>query len=66
MSTFEKLIDQRKRLKIKQKHMAKQLGVTTSTMSRYESGERLISADMQDTYAEVLGINLYLIINNDE
>lgn len=62
MSTLDKLIELRKRLNVKQKEIAIHLGVTKSTMSKYESGKRDISAKNQDKYAEYLGIELTIIL----
>jgi transcriptional regulator with XRE-family HTH domain len=60
MSTFEKLIEQRKRLKITQREMAKHLKVTPSTLNKYEFGKRKISAEAMDEYCDYLGYELKL------
>jgi transcriptional regulator with XRE-family HTH domain len=62
MSTFEKLVEQRRKSEISQKSMAKKLGLTNSTMNRYEKGNRGISAELQDKYAEYLGYELKLMV----
>jgi transcriptional regulator with XRE-family HTH domain len=58
MSTFSKLVEQRKRIGISQKGMAKKLGLTNTTMNRYENGNREITAKLQDDYAKYLGYEL--------
>lgn len=62
MSTFDKLVEQRCKSGINQKAMANALGITKSTMNRYEKGNRNISADMQDKYADKLGYELKLMV----
>lgn len=62
MSTFEKLIGQRKLLKITQREMAKHLKCTPTSLNRYENGSRNISATDQDTYADKLGIELKMML----
>ena len=60
MSILDSLIKIRKEQKIKQKQIAVKLGVNKTTMSRYESKSRKISAEDQDKYAEYLGLELKL------
>jgi DNA-binding XRE family transcriptional regulator len=62
MSTFTKLVEQRKKSEVSQKEMAKHLGLTNSTMNRYEKENRDISAKLQDDYAEYLGYELKLMV----
>jgi transcriptional regulator with XRE-family HTH domain len=62
MSTFDKLIIERKRLSVKQKDIAKHLGCTAATLNRYEKGNRDISSAMVDKYADYLGYELKLMI----
>lgn len=62
MSTFDKLVEFRKKLRIKQKDIAKELGYSKSTLSKYEHGVRKISAEDQDKYAEYLDIKLTLTL----
>jgi transcriptional regulator with XRE-family HTH domain len=62
MSTFDKLTEQREVQRVTQRKMAKYLKCTQSTLCRYENGKRKISAEMQDEYADKLGIELKLMI----
>ena len=62
MSTFNRLIEFRKRLGIKQKDMARYLSISKSTLSRYERGSRKITAEYMDKYAEYLNIEIQFII----
>lgn len=62
MSTFDKLIEQRKKMGITQREMAKNLRITPSTINKYEKGTRKISSEMQDVYAKFLGIEIFLMI----
>ena len=62
MSTFDKLVEQREIRGISQREMAKKLGCTSSTLNRYESGNRKISAEMQDEYSKILGFELKLMV----
>jgi len=62
MSTFEKLVEQRKKMNIKQKDIAAYLGIDKSTLSRYESQERLIDANRQDEYAKYIGYKLEIVL----
>lgn len=66
VSTFTKLVEIRKKMKIKQVDIAKHLGVTKSTLSRYENGTRDISSELQDKYAKYIGIQILLILNGVE
>jgi transcriptional regulator with XRE-family HTH domain len=61
-STFDKLVELRNRSSISQKAMASYLGLTNSTMNRYENGNRSISAKLQDQYASKLGFELKLMV----
>lgn len=58
MSTLDLLITQRKKQKVKQIEIARHLGITKTTMSKYESKDRKISAEHQDQYAEYLGFEI--------
>jgi transcriptional regulator with XRE-family HTH domain len=62
MSTFEKLVELRKKSDFNQKEMAKKLGLTKTTMNRYENNSRKISSELQDKYAEYLGYELKLMV----
>jgi transcriptional regulator with XRE-family HTH domain len=62
MSTFQKLVEYRIKLKVSQKEMALYLNCTKSTLSRYENGNRKISSEMQDLYCKKLGVGINLII----
>jgi len=61
MSTFEKLIEIRKAKLITQKEMAQHLECTASSLNKYESGKRNISAEMQDKYALYLKIGIAFV-----
>jgi transcriptional regulator with XRE-family HTH domain len=62
MSTFSKLVEQRISRKITQRKMAKLLKCTPSTLNRYEKGNRDVSANMQDDYADNLGLELKIMV----
>jgi transcriptional regulator with XRE-family HTH domain len=62
MSTIKNLAEQRVKLGIKQITIAKELSVTKTTMSRYESGKRDIPSSLLDKYAEYLGYELKLMV----
>jgi transcriptional regulator with XRE-family HTH domain len=62
MSTLAKLIELRKEKGITQKRISRVLQVTRSTMSRYESGERKISLEDAEEYADFLGYELKLML----
>jgi transcriptional regulator with XRE-family HTH domain len=62
MSTFQKLVACRRHSEITQKKMAKLLQCTTTSLNRYEQGNRNISAEKQDEYAKILGLELKLMV----
>jgi transcriptional regulator with XRE-family HTH domain len=62
MSTIDKLAEQRVKFRISQKKIADHLGVTKSTMNRYEKGSREISLANAEKYADKLGYELKLIV----
>ena len=62
MSILEKLIEERKLRKVKQKEMAKHLGITGWTLSHYEKGHRNMTLKMAEDYADKLGLEIRLLI----
>lgn len=40
------------------KHVSEKLGIDPSTLSKYESNERKVNADLLPALAEVLGVNV--------
>ena len=52
--------------KISQKELADELGVTTATISRYESGERKLPVETAKRIAEILGVDWYTLFDEEE
>lgn len=61
MDTLKTLIIHRKLRHISQPKMAAMLGITTTTLHRYEANKRAISLELVELYAEKLGFELKLI-----
>lgn len=59
---FSKLIRIRKDKRVDQKYLAQYLNITSTTMSRYESGKRHIPVDLLIKYADYLGYELKLMV----
>lgn len=62
MSTFDRLVEQRRKRGITQRQMAKWLKVPVSTLNRYEKGSRKISIHLVDQYAAELGLKIELMV----
>lgn len=62
MDMIKALIAHRKRQGISQAKMAGRLGITGLTLSRYESGNRLMPLLIAISYAGELGMELRLVI----
>jgi transcriptional regulator with XRE-family HTH domain len=62
MVIFDKLIQIRKEKRVSQGNMAYKLGITSTTLNRYEKGNRKISAELMLEYAIVLGYELKLMV----
>ena len=62
MEILKKLIQIRKEKGIDQKSMLHVLGITHTTLSRYESYKRKIPLDVLIKYADYLGYELKLLI----
>ena len=52
--------------KLSQKELADELGVTTATISRYESGERKLPVETAKRIAEILGVDWYTPFDEEE
>ena len=52
--------------KLSQKELADELGVTTATISRYESGERKLPVEVAKRIAELLDVNWYSLFDEEE
>ena len=52
--------------KLSQKELADELGVTTATISRYESGERKLPVDTAKRIAEILEVDWYTLFDEEE
>ena len=52
--------------KLSQKELADELGVTTATISRYESGERKLPVEIAKRIAEILGVDWYTLFDEEE
>ena len=52
--------------KLSQKELADELGVTTATISRYESGERKLPVETAKRIAEILGVDWYTLFDEEE
>lgn len=52
--------------KLSQKELADELGVTTATISRYESGERKLPVDTAKRIAEILEVDWYTLFDEKE
>jgi len=61
MDIFDSLIQIRKDKKVSQVELAKSIGVTRTTLSRYESKQRVISLDLTKEYAEYFGYEIRLL-----
>lgn len=62
MELLDKLIRIRKDRKIDQKHLLTYLGVSATTMSRYESKKREMPFSIMIKYADYLGYEFRLMI----
>lgn len=61
MDILDSLIQIRKDKKIDQKHMLIRLGITATTLSRYESKKRDMPFDIMVKYADYLGYEIRLL-----
>ena len=52
--------------KLSQKELADELGVTTATISRYESGERKLQVETAKRIAEILEVDWYTLFDEEE
>ncbi len=52
--------------KLSQKELADELGVTTATISRYESGERKLPVETAKRIAEILEVDWYTLFDEKE
>ena len=52
--------------KLSQKELADELGVTTATVSRYETGERKLSVETSKRIAEILEVDWYSLFDEEE
>ena len=52
--------------KLSQKELADELGVTTATISRYESGERKLPLETAKRIAEILEVDWYTLFDEKE
>ena len=52
--------------KLSQKELADELGVTTATISRYESGERKLPVETAKRIAEILEVDWYTLFDEEE
>lgn len=62
MDIFQKLVQIRKEKKRGQKELAYHLGITTTTINRYERGKRKIPYDLMCKYAEFLEMDIRILI----
>ena len=62
MDILGKLIETRKMRYISQSIMAGRLGITLTTMHRYEAKEREISFKLLESYANEVGFELKLMV----
>ena len=60
--TRKVLLGQRKMKKISQKSMAEKIGLTPTTLSRYENGKTELRFENLKRYAEELGLEVTFII----
>lgn len=61
MDILDTLIRQRKLEKVDQKHLKRCLGITGTTLSRYESKKRKMPFDILVKYAEYFGYEIRLL-----
>lgn len=61
MDIFDTLIQIRKEKKVRQEALSGHLGVTATTLSRYESKQRTIPYDLLIAYAEHLGYEVRIL-----
>jgi transcriptional regulator with XRE-family HTH domain len=47
------------------KHVSEQLGISPSTLSKYESNDRKISADLLPDLAKALGVGIEVFFNHN-
>lgn len=52
--------------KLSQKELADELGVTTATISRYESGERKLPVETAKRIVEILEVDWYTLFDEKE
>jgi transcriptional regulator with XRE-family HTH domain len=62
MGILASLIQIRRMKSVFQKDLLSDLGVTATTLSRYESGKRKMPHDMLEKYADSLGYELRLML----
>lgn len=62
MELLDKLIQIRKDRKIDQKFLLKHLGISATTMSRYESKKREMPFSIMIKYADYLGYEFKLMV----
>jgi transcriptional regulator with XRE-family HTH domain len=64
MSFSDKMLTLRKKQKLSQEALAKELGATTTTIGRYERGEVKPSIEVAAKIAEVLNVSLDFMVGN--
>ena len=62
MDIIKRLAEKRRFIPLSQEFIADKLGVTLTTIHRWETGKRSIPLDMAVLYAEALGFELKLIV----
>jgi DNA-binding XRE family transcriptional regulator len=63
MDIIKKLVETRKLRHVTQTKIAKVLGVTLTTIHRYESGERYMSLKQAVEYAKHVKLDLILVVS---
>ena len=64
MELKEKLLNLRSKKGLTQKQVAEALGITISTMTRYENGERIPKRDILEKFAEFYDVDLDYLLDN--
>jgi transcriptional regulator with XRE-family HTH domain len=62
MAIFDRLVELRKEKRISQRNMAIKLGMKAGRLNRYEKGDRKISIEFVEDYADKLGYEIRLMV----
>jgi len=63
---YERLREYRKAMSLSQEYVAKQLGVSRTTITAIESGDRNVLANELELFADIYGVTVDRILHDEE